>query len=313
MISRGPGVPDFAVPARMSRTVVELWGEQGRRWLAHLPELAAEVMRDWQLAPVAPFPLSINWVTSVRRPDGAAAVLKLGLPQAGHIADEGTALEFFGGAGAVRLLDRDDARGALLLEQACPGTPVSALGFGRDEEATAVLISLMRRLHRPAPPGRSLPELAARSALFSAYLRRHPGDDPLPRHLVERAGRLFDELCATATGRVVLHGDLHHDNVLRADREPWLAIDPHGAVGDPGYELGALLYNPDPARSEGGALALLPARIEQLADGLAMPVGRVVAWGFVQAVLSEVWTAEGAGLVGGVPLQVALSLLARLP
>lgn len=135
----------------------------------------------------------------------------------------------------------------------------------------------------------------------------------MPRHLVERAARLFDELCADPSGTVVLHGDLHHDNILRATREPWLAIDPHGYVGDPGYEAGALLYNPDPEDRDDALLSLVPARVEQLADGLGLPPERVVAWGFVKAVLAEVWTAEDGGTPGDRPLDVALQLLARLP
>jgi streptomycin 6-kinase len=89
--------------------------------------------------------------------------------------------------------------------------------------------------------------------------------------LVNRAAGLLVELSESATDQVVLHGDLHHDNVLRAEREPWLAIDPHGVVGDPGFEVGAMLYNPDPARRDRELLALVPARIEQLADGLGCP------------------------------------------
>jgi streptomycin 6-kinase len=111
----------------------------------------------------------------------------------------------------------------------------------------------------------------------------------------------------------VLHGDLHHDNVLRADREPWLAIDPHGVVGDPGAEVGAMLYNPDPSRRDPALVALVPARIEQLADGLGLPIERVVAWGFVQAVLSAVWTAEERGAATTRALDVALALEPRLP
>jgi streptomycin 6-kinase len=115
---------------------------------------------------------------------------------------------------------------------------------------------------------------------------------PLPLDLVTRAGGLMRELCASATVRVVLHGDLHHDNILRATREPWLAIDPHGIVGDPGYDLGALLYNPEPDDRDEALTALVPARVEQLADGLAMPLDRVVAWGFVKALLADVWSTE---------------------
>ncbi|WP_374238194.1 aminoglycoside phosphotransferase family protein [Actinoplanes sp. DH11] len=318
-----------------------------------LPTLIEELRHDWQLRLEEPFPLSINWVTRVRRADGSRAVLKLGVPGAGHLADEATALEFFAGRGAVEMLARDDSLGALLLEEARPGTPVTALvptrgqppvasepardemvpasapardemvparAPARDEAATAALIEVIRRLHRPAPPGLALPTLAARGAAFDRHLRRFPGDDPLPRRLVERAAELFTGLCASPTeqarphsatnsaggdgsggtgesgggnGWVVLHGDLHHGNVLAAEREPWLAIDPHGLVGDAGYEVGACLYNPDPWSGDDTVLGLLPARVEQLADGLGMSVERVAAWGFVQAMLCEVWTFEG--------------------
>jgi streptomycin 6-kinase len=299
------------IPEAFARTVGEVWGDLGREWLRELPALQAGVLRDWELTPGELYRLSFNWVVPVRRADGSPAVLKLGVPQSGHLTSEAAALTCFAGQGAVEVLAHDSTRGALLIERAEPGTMVRELVEEHDEQATAVLIDTMRRLHRPPPPGLALEELSGRTESFAAHLRRFPGDDPIPRHLVERAGRLFGELCASATERVVLHGDLHHDNVLAADREPWLAIDPHGVIGDPGYELGALLYNP--MTSDAPVVKLLPSRIEQLADGLAMPVERVVAWGFAQAVLSLVWTAEGDGKIGGRDLEVALSLWSRLP
>ncbi|TDC48529.1 aminoglycoside resistance protein, partial [Actinomadura sp. KC345] len=292
---------------------LEVWGAAGRRWLDDLPSIVDAVARAWRLRVGAPFELSFHWVAEATREDGSAAVLKLGPPEPGHLAIEAATLEFYGGHGAVRLLDHDPARGALLLERAAPGTLARSLVPGHDEEATAAVIDVMRNLHRPPPPGCPLPDLSTESASFSAHLRRFPGDDPLPRRLVERAGRLFGELCADASDRVVLHGDLHHDNVLRAGREPWLAIDPHGYVGDRGYDAGALLYNPDPDDRDDALLKLVPARVEQLADGLGLPRERVEAWGFVTAVLSEVWTAEGGGRTGGRPLDVAFRLLPRVP
>lgn len=302
------------LPATFVRNVEGCWGDGGRRWLAALPRVAEETMREWQLSPAGPLPLSMNWVSRVRRADGSTAVLKLGVPEAGHLADEAAALAWFGGCGAVRLLARDDARGALLLEEARPGDQVRDLVPGRDEQATAALAGVMRRLHRPVPEGTDpgLPELAGRQASFDGYLRRFPGAGPIPRRLVERAAGLFGDLCASATGRVVLHGDLHHDNVLAAQREPWLAIDPHGVVGDTGYEVGALLYNPDPSGTDDTVLDLAEARAEQLADGLGIPLDRVLAWGFVQAVLSEVWSAEGDGTATGRPLRLARRLLPAL-
>ncbi|WUI02184.1 phosphotransferase [Spirillospora sp. NBC_00431] len=320
-------MPPIVPPPALVRNALTVWGDDGRRWLDELPVIADRVARDWRLRIGRTFELSYHWVAeATREDDGSAAVLKLGPPQPGHLDIEAATLKVYGGRGAVRLLAHDPARGALLLERATPGTLARSLVPDNDEDATAAVIAVMRRLHRPPPPDCPLPDLSTESASFTGHLRRFPGDDPLPRHLVERAGRLFNELCADtssvsgragrANGRVVLHGDLHHDNVLRADREPWLAIDPHGYVGDRGYEAGALLYNPDPDERDEDLLKLVPARVEQLADGLALPRERVEAWGFVTAVLSEVWTAEdwkpGAGDQTTRALDVALHLLPRL-
>jgi streptomycin 6-kinase len=222
-------------------------------------------------------------------------------------------LRHYDGHGAVRLLDADSERGALLLEQAEPGTAASSVTPQRDIVATAAIITVMLRLHKPAPEGVALPDLLARDQeSFVDHLRRHPGDTPLPRRLVTRAMGLAAELTADVVTPVVLHGDLHHGNVLRGTREPWLAIDPHGAVGDPVAEVGAMLYNPDPPRRDRSLLDLVPSRIEQLADGLGVAQERVVAWGFVHAVLSEVWTAENPDEPVTRALDVALLLEPRL-
>jgi streptomycin 6-kinase len=303
---------EITIPPVLARNVAETWAEPGLRWLGGLPALLDQVATDWGLTLGTPYQLSFHWVAPVTRADGSAAVLKVGFPD-GHLAHEARALEIFDGHGAVRLLAHDPDRGALLLERADPGTPVADLVPASDAEATAVLVAVGRRLHRAPPPGCTLPDLHAEEARsFRDHLRRFPGDDPLPRHLVERAGALFDELCASAPERVVLHGDLHHDNVLRAHREPWLAIDPHGVVGDPGYDCGAMLYNPLPWRPGADLGGLVPARVEQLADGFGLPLDRVVAWGFVMGVLSEVWTAQGGGTVQTEPLAVARHLYPRL-
>jgi streptomycin 6-kinase len=298
--------------AALARNAVGVWGDEGARWLTTLPALRAEVARAWDLRLGEPYPLSYHWVAPAMRADGTAAVLKLGVPSADHLPVEVATLDCWGGAGAVRLLAYEPAWGALLLERADPGTPASAIVPARDAEATEAILGVMRRLHATPVPDGVLPDLESQGAAFAAHLRAYPGDDPLPRHLVERAGRLFDELCASAPARVVLHGDLHHDNVLRAEREPWLAIDPHGVVGDPGYEAGAVVYNPDPDRRDDELVALAPARIERLADGMGQPAERILAWAFVKAVLSEVWNAEDGGEVGSRALDVALALLPRL-
>ncbi|MEV4256899.1 aminoglycoside phosphotransferase family protein, partial [Spirillospora sp. NPDC049652] len=182
--------------------------------------------------------------------------------------------------------------GALLLERATPGTRLRDLVPGRDEEATSALVGVMRRLHVPPPDGCPLPDAITQVTAFDEYAARLGENGPLPLDYVVRAGGLMRELCADASARVVLHGDLHHDNVLSGTREPWLAIDPHGLVGDPGYDTGTFLYDPEPDDRDEALTALVPARVEQAADQLGVPLDRVIAWGFVKAVMSDVWTAE---------------------
>ncbi|MGI5213077.1 aminoglycoside phosphotransferase family protein [Plantactinospora sp. CA-290183] len=301
----------------LTRNVVTVWGEDGRRWLAGLLETLAQTCRDWQLTPDRPYELAYHYVTAVTCADGTRAVLKLGVPSGESLRTEAPTLDAWAGRGAVRLLRADLDRGALLLERAEPGDRLRDLVPARDTEATSIAVDVLRKLAVPPPPGCPLPDLLTLAQGFDDHLARFGDGGPLPTDLIVRANGLMRELCASAPERMVLHGDLHHDNILRAEREPWLAIDPHGFVGDPGYEVGALLYNPEPDDRDPALTALVPARVEQLADGLGMPVDRVVAWGFVHAVLSDVWTAEdwtpGDPFPASRALDVAYLLLPRLP
>lgn len=292
------------IPPALARNVEVAWGADGRAWLARLPELLDEIAAAWRLRLGEPYELSFHWVTGVRRSDGSAAVLKLGLPGAEHLRREAAALAAFDGHGAVRLLDHDADRGALLLELAEPGTLARALVPHDDDAATAVAVDVLLRLHIAPVPAHGLPDLHTERQAFVRHLDLFPGDTPLPRQWVELALRLFDRLCATAGRRVVLHGDLHHDNILRG-RDGWVAIDPHGWVGDPGFDVGPLLYNPDPDRADASLVALVPRRLELLVAGLDLPRERAVAWGFVAAMLSDVWNTEDGGDTTSRALDVA--------
>jgi streptomycin 6-kinase len=300
------------VPPTLRRNVVGNWGAAGVQWLSRLPALVEQVAREWNLDVGEPYALSMNWVAPATRGDGTAVVVKLGVPD-GHLRHEAEALRAYDGYGAVRLLAWSEDRGALMLERVEPGGMAADLVPADDRAATAALITVGRRLHRPQPPGVALPHLRQESTSFRQHLRQFPGDDPLPRHLVSRAGALFDELCGSAPQDLLLHGDLHHDNVLRGTREPWLAIDPFGLVGDPGFDCAPMLYNPDPHRHDEALLALVPSRIEQMADGHQIPIERVVAWGFVMAVLSEVWSVNSDVKEPSRALDVATMLYPRLP
>lgn len=163
-----------------------------------------------------------------------------------------------------------------------------------DAQATSIAASVMRGLWRPVPLEHPFPDIRD-WAQGMQRLRDHfgGGSGPFPLRLVEEAETLFAELLASASEPLVLHGDLHHDNILSAQRSPWLAIDPKGIVGEPAYEVGALLRNlwPDrhPVLHPG---KLLECRTHRLAEELELDRGRVRGWAVAQAVLSAWWCLE---------------------
>jgi streptomycin 6-kinase len=286
-------------------------GEAGAAWLADLPALLAACARRWSLTVGPPFAAAFNYVAPAERSDGTLAVLKVGVPD--RESRTGLdALRLYDGQGMVRLLDADEELGAQLLERLMPGTPLSALAD--DAAATSIAAGVMRQLRRPAPAGHRYPTVADWGRGFARLRRRYDGGTgPLPAALVERAERLYAELGASMAAPVVLHGDLHHDNIVAATRAPWLAIDPKGVVGEPAYEPGAWLRNPMP-----GLLALPdPARltrrrVDQLAEELGIERTRIRDWGLAQAVLSAWWHIEDAGSGWEFAIRVA-ELLAAVP
>lgn len=295
-----------------ARATVELHGEGGRLWLRSLPRIVAECAARWSLKVGPPFsPLSYNYAAPAEGPGGARLVLKVGVPVR-ELLTETEALRAFDGRGAARLVEADAEAGALLLERVEPGTPLTALCETDDEAATSAAAAVMRKLWRPAPEGHSFPTVADWGEGLRR-LRAHfgGGTGPFPRRLVEEAETLFAELLDSSAGPVVLHGDLHHGNVLAAAREPWLAIDPKGLVGEPAYEVGALLRNPlpqllgwpQPVRASERRIALL-------SEELGFERARVRGWALAQAVLSEWWSIEDAGELGRFGLAAAEILAA---
>jgi streptomycin 6-kinase len=241
-----------------------------------------------------PFALSYNYVAPAVRADGTPVVLKVGFPT-GEPFEQIEALRIYNGRGITRLLEADAAQGAMLLERLLPGVPL--LQIEDDEQATAIAAQVMLELWQPAPPDHPFPTVAD---WIDGMQRMHEHfggtSGPFPPKLVGQAERLFAELLASQTEPVLLHGDLHHENILAAQRAPWLALDPKGIVGEPAYEVGALLRNPLPQllqmQNPGRVMA---RRVDQLAEALGIDRARIRGWGLAQAVLSAWWSVEDHG------------------
>jgi streptomycin 6-kinase len=273
--------------------MLEMYGHEGETWLRDLPSLVGDLARRWNVTLGPPFEVSYNYVATARRADGTEAVFKVGFPRH-ELEREIRAVRLYAGEGMCRLLEADEARYAMLLERLRPGDMLVELARTDDEAATRIGADVMRRLRRPAPEGQPFRPIAEWFRAFDRHRAAYGGPGPFPASILGRAEALTVELLASAPSRVLLHGDFHHYNVLSARRAPWLAIDPKGMIGDPGYEVGPFLLNPDLNGMERQP-HVLRRRLDVLADELSYDRARLRDWGIAHAVLSACWSAEEHG------------------
>jgi streptomycin 6-kinase len=255
--------------------------ESRSAWLGTLPTTAARIAAAWSLRIEAPFQPGgqTAWVAPVRTPAGERQVLKLAWrhPETEHEAD---ALEAWDGHGAVRLHAATDSAEtiALLLERCRPGTPLSTRPETEQDE---VLAGLLPRLWRAPRPGhRFRPLLAMCETWAKEFDARIAASPTLVDPGLARVGMsLFLTLPTTAERRVLLATDLHAGNVLAAEREPWLAIDPNPYVGDPTYDpLQHLLNCIERLHADPPGLA------ERIADLLGLDPLRLRRWLFARCI-----------------------------
>ncbi|MBV1939452.1 aminoglycoside phosphotransferase family protein [Streptomyces sp. BV286] len=227
----------IGVPETFARSTLEREGEPGAVWLAELPGIVDELLGHWSCVPDGEVMHGgVGVVVPVRRRAGETAVLKVSFPHPGNV-HEPDAFAAWGGRGAVLLHEHDDERFAMLLERVRSST-LADIEAG--DRTVAVAGRINRRLAVPAPPG--LPRLRDQSEAWEEQLRKDAAQlsHTLPGNVVDAAVATVRELGRTQPDTLV-HGDLHARNILRADREPWLAVDPKGYVGDPAYDAGTLL------------------------------------------------------------------------
>jgi len=269
------------------------FAERGPDWAAYverLPRLFRELTEEWGLeVDGEPTHGYVSLVVPVRR-EGEPAVLKLSFPDV-EGRHEGLALQRLGGDGAVRLLSADPHRSVMLLERLHP-TDLDSLPV---LEACEVVAGLYPRIHVPA-----LPQLLSVTTYLDRWtpqLRDLPRDAPIPRRLVEQTLSLVGDLfvgSAGDSGEVMVHGDLHYQNVLAGDREPWLVIDPKPMAGDRHYEPAPMLWNRwDEAVATGNLRFALRRRFHTLVDAAGLDEELARDWVVVRMVYNMVWELEG--------------------
>jgi streptomycin 6-kinase len=264
----------------------------GAEWLEALPGLVDACARRWELSLGPPFqPARIALVVPATLRSGEQAVLKLTFPEP-ESEHEGDALAHWDGAGAVRLLARDDERRALLLERCVPGRQLWAVAA--EDDANRIAAGVLRLLRRPPPDTHPYRLLAAEAERWAEELPRRwrALGRPFERLLLDEAVAACRELAGGSTEAIVLHQDLHGGNVLRAG-EAWVAIDPKPLVGDPAFDVASLLRDRRRLLRQPGAARRVRRRLDLLAAELALDRERARRWGVAHALA---WGVDETGV-----------------
>jgi streptomycin 6-kinase len=263
---------DISIPESLLKNLCNT--KDGSDWLARLPGAILDLRQRWALTlgpPVAE-EASCSWVAPCQRHDGTTAILKLGMPhmEAQHELD---GLLFWAGDPAVFVFEADVELNAMLLERCVPGTTLRGLP---EPEQDVVIAGLLRRLWRtPSQPHPFRPL----SEMIAAWIQEslEMADRWPDRGLAQAGLQVFEELINTAPSEVLLATDLHAGNVLRAQRAPWLVIDPKPFLGDPAYDATQHLLN-----CQERLRANPIGTIRRFADLLGVDLERVRLWTFAR-------------------------------
>jgi len=276
----------ISVPERFAADTLAREGEAARPWLARLPELVRELCARWGLR-VTSDPLHgyLALVVPVLRGDERYALKVSWLDH--ETVNEAAALALWNGGGAVRLLDADDAAGALLLEWLDPRRRLAEADLG---VAVPVAGRLLRRLAVPVPaewPAPPVPGLRQWALDLAAELpgRWRATGRPFPWRRLNAAVEVATALAPRAGG-LLANRDMHYQNVLAGEREPWLVIDPKVVRGDAESGLAPLLWR---RLSEAGGPAGLRRRFDALVDEAGLDAELARGWTLLRAVDYQLW------------------------
>ena len=267
-----------------------MWGDEGRQWIEEIPKIIKAYEKKWHIKVQSPFELSYNYVAPAVGIDGSEFVIKIGFYKDQEFLSELKALELFKGQGVVGLIKKDKDSRVILLERVKPGKLLSSLN--NDVEETKILAGLVNKINRPVKNEEGLIKIDKWRKELNDYCKK--GEDHLfPLDLAIEAQELFDYLISTSKKKVLLHGDLHHDNVLALSDGKWIAIDPKGVLAEPGYEVAAMIRNPYKRLQMSSNLEdMLYKRIIILSKELGFDELRIYQWSLAQTVLSGVWCME---------------------
>lgn len=274
------------ISSEFQEKITNAFGPAGKAWIDSLEQRVETYLQKWELTSEGPVDnLSYNFVLKVRDSNGTPLILKLGVPNF-DTRNEMVTLKAYNGEGCAQLLKSDPENGVMLLERIVPGTMLSA---ERDEMVVIEnFIKVWQAIRRPVPGGTSTPSLIHWFDGLTRY--RNSGGGPISLEHVQLAEEYFQQVLNTSEGPQLLHGDLHHENILYSKQMGWMAIDPKGVAGDPYFDVVSFLINQ--LESKADPKSTLKLRVDTISEQMGLDRQRLLKAAIALGTLYACWGVE---------------------
>lgn len=274
------------LPEKFIHTMKSIHKDKAEVWMINFDKMIADYEERWEFKIQNPFDLSYNFVAPAIRNNGEEVVLKVVLSRKEFLAELET-IKLMKGKVMVKLLEYDVDSGIMILERLSPGITLAEIDS--DEEAAWIAAQIMKSLWVAAPEGTDIQTVTDRENSLKRITQNNPnGLKQISKEMLQEALQIFEQLNSQISNPYLLHGDLHHYNILK-NGDSWVAIDPKGLIGDREYDVIQYLLNKLPEKN---VKETIEKRIDIFVEELNLNKERILLRGFSHAVLSTCWTIE---------------------
>ena len=281
------------IPERTVLAVAREFGDAGKDWLELQPGRLAELGERWQLSFEEPFDnsLPINVVFRVTR-GNQPLILKTGFPHPEMFAEMAVLVRWQNRPGCVQLIDSDEKVGAVLMERVMPGASIRMLAQSRSEDSVSRQVRhLIEKTPLRMGDGDHFPTYRDWCFLAFAECSQNQDAGALLVHMA-RVEAMLARVVSRYESGWLLHGDLHHDNILLHDSGDYIAVDPKGVIGPRLFEYGRFVHNFFEDRRHSMSVEnILTQRIAALKGEYSED--EILMVGYVDLVLASCWSLNG--------------------
>jgi streptomycin 6-kinase len=268
---------------KLKKNIINIYGREGETWLKLLQSNVDKICSKYHVLNISPVDnMTFNYVASGfinKKP----IMIKYGLNQAA-LAKEAACLKAFSCYGGIEYIA--DEANLIIMERAMPGDTLKHSFPSEDEKGTSIMCHLLQKLHKaPISKHNNFYHLHTLYQVFDKF-------DDLPKTVLNQACQLRNEMFSKRNKKVLLHGDLHHDNIIK-HKDNYVVIDPKGFIGDPLYDVAAFIINPIPDLLDNHQVKhLIRQRIEICSSILGASEKDITKWTYLKALLCWIWVKQ---------------------